>query len=325
MTRILIAHSDPEVRKKLSIKVSRLESAEVSKVRSASRFFEEVEKEDPDVVMLGVGFEKVSGLDLLDKQMKTDPVPTFMISEKEGWKKEEAVKAFSYGAIDFVSPENSLEELEALIKTAEEAEARDLKKIGPGSQAVPESSEKIVVIGSSTGGPQAVEYILKSLPSNFPAPIVICQHMSREFTESFAQRLDELSSLRVKEAEDGDRVKEGSVYLSPGDRDTVIVEENSGPEIRLSQPGNGETPSIDKLFTSAAENFGSNTLGVVLTGMGDDGVVGARYIKAAEGSLMIQDKESSTVYGIASHIKAQGDADAELSLEEIPEELNRWI
>jgi two-component system chemotaxis response regulator CheB len=217
------------------------------------------------------------------------------------------------GAFDFVTkPQDSAhmadtaKELIAKIKAA-----ADCKVVRPGTFQVAAPAEKIsstkapppsklVAIGISTGGPQALEFLLAQLPPDFPGAIVVVQHMPEGFTEMFARRLDELCSLRVKEAQSGDILQAGRVLICPGSRHIKVKRLTLGDIVVLNEDPrvNGHRPSADVLFNSAAEEFGSQTVAVIMTGMGDDGAEGLGAVKRAGGMTVAQSEESCVVYGM---------------------------
>jgi two-component system chemotaxis response regulator CheB len=158
----------------------------------------------------------------------------------------------------------------------------------------------LVAIGISTGGPQALEYLLAQLPPDFPGAIVVVQHMPEGFTEMFARRLDDLCSLQVKEAQSGDQLQAGRVLICPGSRHIKVKRLAMGDVVVLNEDArvNGHRPSADVLFHSAAEEFGSQTVAVIMTGMGDDGAEGLGAVKRAGGMTIAQSEESCVVYGM---------------------------
>ncbi|MFB6208013.1 MAG: chemotaxis protein CheB [Candidatus Nanohaloarchaea archaeon] len=327
MKKVLVAHPNSSVRREFSKKISLLDGIEVvSKVRNPKNFFEQVKNSEPDVVILGARFEDISGLDLLDRLMKTEAVPVLAIAGEEELEQEEAVRALSYGAIDLVELEDSPEEIKALVEIAAEAETTPYwEEIETEIPVAAEDSNRVVAIGSSTGGPSALEFILKHLPGDLPAPVLIAQHMSPRYTKIFTERVNKLCELELKEAEDGEIIEENKVYMAPGNKDMTVWEENGELVISLEEPVHEPTPSIDELFKSISVAAGPRVVGVVLTGMGKDGVVGSRFIKAEGGTLIVQDRETSEIYGIGKHVVAQGDANEVLPLEKIPEQITRCM
>lgn len=323
---VVIAHQDSQTRRKIYSQISEFEQIEIKElVSKPTQVFEAVEKNDPDLLLLGIKFDKISGLDILNHLMSSNPLPILMIGEETKQNKEEAVKAFSYGAVDFVSTSQKTEEIRKLIQMASESKMNKLVRNKQPKIDTPEISDKILVIGSSTGGPPEIERLLKTLDKEFPAPIVIAQHMGEKFTKLFAERLDDLSDLEVEEAGEKNVLKKGKVWIAPGDKDVEIKKSEDNPYIETRPPSEANTPSIDKLFKTASQVYGSNTVSIILSGMGEDGAIGASYIKSQNGTVITQDKETSKVYGMPKQVKQQGHSDTTLPLKEIPEEIARCI
>jgi two-component system, chemotaxis family, protein-glutamate methylesterase/glutaminase len=191
----------------------------------------------------------------------------------------------------------------------------------------PAKKPAILVIGSSTGGPEALARILPQLPASLPVPILIVQHMPPVFTRQFAQRLDRLSPLRVVEASDGIPLTPGTVHLAPGDHHLVVRGGARGPHTELNQgpPENFCRPAVDPLFRSVVTAYDGAVLAVVLTGMGADGRNGAGEIRAGGGTVLVQDQASSVVWGMPGAISQAGYADEVLPLERIPDAINRHL
>ena len=191
---------------------------------------------------------------------------------------------------------------------------------------------KIVVIGSSTGGPKALDVLFSKLPADFPAPVMVAQHLTREFTASLAKRLDSAGPLTVSEAEEGQVVERGQGYVIPGDQHFFFTRRQGQQAQSLAKPGGQASPdirihllpakelpkpSIDMGFTSCAEHFGPQTIGVILSGMGEDGLIGANAIKQLGGKILVQDEPTSVVFGMGRRVVEAGLADEVLPLEKI--------
>src|SRR5687767_11891265 len=191
----------------------------------------------------------------------------------------------------------------------------------------PAKKPAILVIGSSTGGPEALARMLPQLPASLPVPVLIVQHMPPVFTRQFAQRLDRLSPLRVVEASDGIPLTPGTVHLAPGDHPLVVRGGARGPHTELNQgpPENFCRPAVDPLFRSVVTAYDGAVLAVVLTGMGADGRNGAGEIRAGGGTVLVQDQASSVVWGMPGAISQAGFADEVLPLDRIPEAINRHL
>lgn len=174
---------------------------------------------------------------------------------------------------------------------------------------------KIVVIGSSTGGPKALEVLFSKLPAGFPTPILVAQHLTAQFTASLAARLDRASPVSVTEAKNNQLIESGHAYVIPGDSHFFLT--SPGPRIFLLPARELPKPSIDMGLVSATEQFGKGTIGVILSGMGDDGVRGARVVKQFGGKILAQDEPSSIIFGMAARVQEAGLVDEVLPLEKI--------
>jgi len=198
----------------------------------------------------------------------------------------------------------------------------------PAPRTGPRSKPAVLVIGSSTGGPEALARVLPHLPASLPVPVLMVQHMPPVFTRQFAQRLDRLSALRVVEAVDGSPLLPGTVHLAPGDHHLVIRADRSGQlrtALNQDPPENFCRPAVDPLFRSAVAAYGSGVLGVVLTGMGSDGRQGAGAIREAGGTVLVQDQATSVVWGMPGAITQAGFADEILPLDRIAEAIHRHL
>jgi two-component system chemotaxis response regulator CheB len=194
-------------------------------------------------------------------------------------------------------------------------------------RTVPGKNPAVLVIGSSTGGPEALAQVLPKLPANLAVPVLVVQHMPPVFTRQFAQRLDRLSPLRVVEAADGSPLVPGTVHLAPGDHHLVVRKTNRGLHTGLNQgpPENFCRPAVDPLFRSAVSAYDGAVLAVVLTGMGSDGRHGAAEIRSAGGTVVVQDQATSVVWGMPGAIAQAGLADETLPLDRIPDAINRHL
>jgi two-component system chemotaxis response regulator CheB len=181
----------------------------------------------------------------------------------------------------------------------------------------------ILAIGSSTGGPEALLNLLKPFPKNLSVPVVIVQHMPASFTKRLAERLDAASNMRVLEAKEGDILEKGTAYLAPGDYHMVLKGSFFDPVLSLNQgpPENSCRPAVDVLFRSVVSFFGANTLAVILTGMGKDGLKGCEEIRKVGGQVMVQDKETSVVWGMPGQVAKSGLANKVLPLKQLTDEI----
>ncbi|MDO6564663.1 chemotaxis response regulator protein-glutamate methylesterase [Amphritea sp. 1_MG-2023] len=183
----------------------------------------------------------------------------------------------------------------------------------------------IVTVGASTGGPAALQFILTKIPANFPVPILLTQHMPKAFTSVFAKRLDDLSLIRIKEAENGDQLMPGHAYLAPGGQQMIIDPSNHRQLlIRESDQRMTYKPSVDLTFASVAKGYGKRALGIVMTGMGADGCDGARVLKKTGATIWAQDKESCTIFGMPKAVIQAELADAVINLETLKELFEHW-
>ena len=296
---------------------------------------------NPDVLTLDVEMPRMDGLTFLEKLMRAHPMPVLMVSSLTQKDCDTTVRALELGAIDYVSkPQldvrsgtfDQADEIVSKIKVAARARVRRHSqaaqgKLAGGSSAVHEklrtigfrTTHKIIAVGASTGGTEALVRLLTPLPADSPG-IVVVQHMPAGFTTSFSKRLDSLCRMRVREAQDGDRVLAGHVLLAPGNFHLEVV--RSGVEISArvfqSEPVNRHRPSVDVLFHSCAQVLGANAVGVILTGMGADGARGLLKMRQAGSYTIAQDEESCVVFGMPREAIQLGGAEQIAALDEIP-------
>ncbi len=302
----------------------------------------------PDVVTMDVEMPELDGVATVRELRKTHPrLPVIMFSTLTERGAGATLDALSAGASDYVcKPANVgsvpeaiesvrtqlIPKIKALCpgpRTAPPAMARPVARPAPAAQgtgtgaAAPTGRMDLLAIGSSTGGPDALTALLPLLPTDLPVPVVITQHMPPVFTRLFAQRLDVKCGLRVKEAEDGDRLAPGLVLVAPGDRHLVLERSGTAVVARLSSAPaeNFCRPAVDVMFRSAAQVYGGRVLGVVLTGMGSDGARGAEVLRTAGGEIVVQDQASSVVWGMPGAVVAAGQAHRVLPLTGIGRDL----
>ncbi len=294
----------------------------------------------PDVLTLDVEMPRMDGVEFLRRLMPQYPLPVLMVSALTQRGKRITMEALEAGAVDFVTKpatdvsrnlNSMLAELRAKVKAVSKANVshwkRDGKQPAPrpstlASKALAESTDKVIAIGASTGGTEAIRYIITQLPSSMPG-VVIVQHMPAGFTKMFADRLDEQSQMNVKEAQTGDRVMPGQVLIAPGDYHMRV--RRSGGEYRVNCQQEervcGHMPSVDVLFRSVAEHVGSNAVGVILTGMGKDGAEAMVEMRKAGARTLGQDQASCVVYGMPKEAYELGAVEKQMPLESIPSSL----
>lgn len=286
----------------------------------------------PDVITLDVEMPRMDGLTFLGELMRTNPLPVIMISALTEKGCDVTLRALELGAVDYVQKpaldlkegiRSIAEEIHRKVRIASRARVRITGKIQrPKGKEVSKdtftTTDKIIAIGASTGGTQAITEIITSLPESIPG-IVIVQHMPPLFTRSFAKRLDSISRLDVKEAETGDRVLRGTVLIAPGDRHMIIRRNGAMyyTEITDEPMVNFVRPSVDVLFSSVSRAAGKNAIGIILTGMGEDGARGLLEMKNSGAFTIAQDEESSIVFGMPRKAIEIGAAERVASIDEI--------
>jgi two-component system, chemotaxis family, protein-glutamate methylesterase/glutaminase len=302
---------------------------------------EKIRHQVPDVILLDVEMPRMDGITFLQKLMTQHPIPVVICSSLVERGSETALKALEYGAVEIIQKprlgtKKFLEESRIrvcdAIKAASVARMRKIVPMHivapkltadaviprPASQAMVQTTEKVVVVGASTGGTEALRVFLTALPEDAPG-IVIVQHMPEHFTASFARRMDELCRINVKEAQDNDSVVRGQALIAPGNLHTILkrsgaryfVEVREGPLVARHRP------SVDVLFRSAARYAGKNAVGVIMTGMGDDGARGMKEMKEGGAHTIAQDEESCVVFGMPNEAIKLGAVDRVLPLETI--------
>jgi two-component system chemotaxis response regulator CheB len=316
---------------------------------------EKIKKLNPDVITLDVEMPRMDGITFLSNLMRLRPLPVVMISTLTEQGADVTLQALELGAVDFVSkPKLDLsqeiqgyaEEIIEKVTVAAGARVRPLEKRvaarvgGSVPSAVTEkhsadvvlakvsgkrhfrTTDRIIGIGASTGGTEAIKDVLRELPPDMPG-IVISQHIPEAFSKAFAERVNTLSKLTVQEAVDGQQVLPGHAYIAPGNRHLIVERDGARYICRLNdgEPVNRHKPSVDVMFRSLAQNAGPNAIGVMLTGMGADGAEGMGEMKQAGASNLAQDEKSSVVWGMPGEVVKRGYADEVLSLHKIPARL----
>ncbi|CAM5338384.1 protein-glutamate methylesterase/protein-glutamine glutaminase [Eoetvoesiella caeni] len=326
MTQIINSHPDMEV---VAVAPDPLVAREL------------IKQHNPDVLTLDVEMPRMDGLDFLERLMRLRPMPVVMVSSLTERNSEVTLRALELGAVDFVTkPKLGLRDglMEYSDIIADKIRAASHSRPRPRRAAAADSAddtpkrrlthvfsttEKLIVIGASTGGTEAIRQVLEPMPANSPA-ILITQHMPAGFTRSFVQRLDNLCDVEVHEAEDGQRVLPGHVYLAPGGVAHMrLAKSGANYVVRLeeSEPVNRHRPSVDVLFHSVAQVAGKNAVGVLLTGMGKDGALGLLAMKQAGAMTFAQDEATCVVFGMPREALSIGAADEAVALPDISERL----
>ena len=305
----------------------------------------------PDVILLDIEMPRMDGISFLRQIMATRPTPVVICSTLTEKGADITLQALSAGAVEVITKptmglrdflqQSSQDMVNAIrlaaqarvklkapasgLKPAVKLSADALIDVPTGGLINQRTTEKIVVLGTSTGGTQALEAVLCELPVNAP-PIAIVQHMPEKFTRSFAERLNSICAIEVREAQDGDRLLPGLALIAPGGRHMLVkrsggqylVEVKDGPLVSRHRP------SVDVLFRSTAVQAGRNALGVIMTGMGDDGARGLKEMHEAGGRTYAQDEDSCVVFGMPKEAIKLGAVDQVISLDEIPAVLMTW-
>ncbi|WXJ86320.1 Protein-glutamate methylesterase/protein-glutamine glutaminase [Moorella humiferrea] len=310
----------------------------VGTARNGKEALEKASLLAPDVITLDVEMPVMDGLETLEKLMAQKPVAVIMLSAHTEAGAVVTLRALELGAVDFVlKPQKPVEVKELAqilpekVKAAARIPPRRLCLGKPCREIVPApllsagmGRFDVVAVGTSTGGPAALQQVLTRLPADFPIGIVIVQHMPPGFTAALARRLNELSALEIREAQEGDVVAPGVVLIAPAGKQMVVERKGSVVRTHLTEDAGIPTifkPSADVLFLSVATVYGKRSLGVILTGMGNDGLRGLRAIKEQGGMVLAQDEETSIVYGMPRAAVEAGLADRVLPLPAIAGEI----
>jgi two-component system chemotaxis response regulator CheB len=337
VARVLVVDDSAYVRKTIKQILSRSPWLDVvATARDGEEALQLVEELNPDVVTADLIMPGMDGAEFTRQVMALHPVPVVIVSIASE-SSERVLAALDAGAIDFVQKPTALatekvfeisEELVAKVKAAADAPLGRLRQQGVeaglrrAAVAIPAvaSAVDIVVIGISTGGPQALKALIPRFPADFPVPIAIVLHMPVGYTEMYARRLDEASALTVSEAAEGDEVRAGTVLIAPAGRHLTFTRNGQGrvvTHLDLRPLDTQHRPSVDVLFHSAADVYGSRVLGVVMSGMGADGREGSAWIKAAGGSVLTESEESCVVYGMPRSVVEAGLSDASVALDRL--------
>lgn len=296
----------------------------VGTARDGQEALQKIERLQPDVVTLDIEMPVMNGLETLKHIMQKHPLPVVMISSttKEG--AENTILALQYGAVDFIAKPSGAISLDLYkikdkmiekVLLASEANLRTVKtkqkmfmfpqkhcsKIEVSERQSVGGKKKVIAVGTSTGGPRALQHVLTKFPAKIDAPILVVQHMPKGFTKSLATRLDSLSHIRVKEAEDGEIIQKGTAYIAPGGKHLYVKRVGTSLAIHLDEaaPRNGHRPSVDVMLESLSALTDYEKVAVIMTGMGSDGTAGLKQLKASGKTFVIAESaESSVVFGM---------------------------
>jgi two-component system chemotaxis response regulator CheB len=330
MIRALIVDDSATMRSLISAVLSR--DPEIQVVGQAGDPYEAreaIKAHNPDVITLDVEMPNMNGIEFLEKIMRLRPMPVVMVSTLTVRGAEVTLAALELGAVDCVAKPatggvDAFKDLAEKVKAAARARVRPLRDAPahapPAIDHTPDG--RLIAIGSSTGGVEALIAVISRFPANCP-PTVITQHMPATFTKSFAERLDRLSAPKVEEAYDGAPVEPGRVYIAPGGACHLEVAGRARMVCRVQpgEPVNGHRPSVDVLFRSVARFAGDKAVGAILTGMGRDGAQGLLEIRQAGGRTVGQDEASSVVYGMPKAAFEIGAVERQAPLDRIAAEL----
>ncbi|SMC42593.1 chemotaxis response regulator protein-glutamate methylesterase [Novosphingobium sp. B1] len=350
-TRVLIVDDSASVRQ--TMKAIFEEDPEIEVIGTAPDPFAAariIQEQVPDVITLDVEMPRMDGITFLRKLMSQCPVPVVMCSSLTEQGSETLLQALEAGAVDVIlkpriGVADHLAEARATIREVVKGAARarvssrrpapprirpeakltaDAVLPPPSGRAMSRTTEMVVCLGASTGGTEALREVLEALPANSPG-IVVVQHMPERFTKAFADRLNSICEVSVKEAEEGDTVMRGHVLIAPGGKHTLLERQGARylVSVRDGPLVSRHRPSVDVLFRSAARCAGSNAVGVIMTGMGDDGARGLLEMKEAGARTFAQDEASSVVFGMPKEAIARGAADRVIGLQAIAGEILR--
>lgn len=344
--KVLVVDDSAFMRKILSDLFAAEADFEVVDVaRNGRDAIDKIKRLRPDVVTMDVEMPVLDGISALEIIMKEAPTRVVMVSSLTREGADATIRALEKGAVDFVAktagPISSIEYIrtEILSKCRAAAKANVRQLVKPATPPpppptdykppvfVPGVNEQLVAIGTSTGGPRALQEILTRLPGNLPCPLVIVQHMPPGFTRSLSERLNTLSALTVKEAQTGDVLTPGLAVVAPGDYHLTLEREGTRTVVRLSQepPIGGHRPSVDPMMESVARIYGPKAIGVILTGMGHDGSLGMKAIKSHQGYTIAEDGSTTVVNGMPKSAIELGVVDKVKPLPAIAGEIVRQL
>ena len=343
LLNVLVVDDSAIVRQVLMAVLSEKRGFRVTVAADPIIAMDKMKKFTPDVILLDLEMPRMDGMTFLEKLMSQNPVPVVVCSGLTGPRTEEAIRALEIGAVDLITKpkvgirgflEESAVLLEDTVRAAAKARLNKFRLLRGKSakynsadavipHAVPSAAtqqrEQIVAIGASTGGTEALLHIFEQMPEDCPG-IVAVQHMPEGFTAAYAKRLDGICRIEVRETADGDKVVPGRAYIAPGNRHTLV--RRIGPsyflEVRDGPLVSRHRPSVNVLFRSVAQAAGSRAVGILMTGMGDDGADGLLEMKQANAFTIAQDEASCVVFGMPREAILRGAADEILALSKIP-------
>ncbi len=302
---------------------------------------EKIKRLNPDVLTLDVEMPRMDGLAFLENLMRLHPMPVVMVSSLTERGADTTLQALALGAVDFVAKpkldiarglEAYADEIRAKVKMAARsrvrASASPLRRLpvqSASSHIGFRTTDRLIAIGASAGGTEALRTVLETLPADAPA-VVLTQHLPAAFSAAFAERLDRHSAMSVREASDGEAILPGHAYLPAGGKHLRIIRDGARWRCRVDDtaPVNLHKPAVDVLFRSVAQNAGANAIGAILTGMGDDGARGLLEMKQAGARTLVQDEASSVVWGMPGAAFKLGAADEVVPLDQVAARLLAW-
>jgi two-component system chemotaxis response regulator CheB len=341
MIRVLIVDDSAVVRKVMTEELSRYDDIEI--VGTAVDPYvarDKIVELRPDVITLDLEMPRMDGLSFLAKLMKHYPMPVVVLSSLTPKNSELALKALDLGAVEVLckpgaaySTKNISHHLVLAIRSAAVANvnhhtdaSQTVPEKTPASNLLVQTTHKVLAIGASTGGTKAIEAVLTCMPSTAPGTVIV-QHMPEHFTTSFAQRLNEICPMEVREASDNDRVVPGVALIAPGNQHMVLIRNGGTYAVKLKGGPrvHYQRPSVDVLFQSVAKNAGRNAVGVMLTGMGSDGAKGMLAMRESGAHTMAQNEATCVVYGMPKEAVKIGAVNEELALPNIPRAIVRAL
>ncbi len=333
MGSVFIVDDSSLIRKILSETINKDPLLEVvGCARDGNEALKKIRELDPDIITVDINMPHMDGISLINEIMNENPKPVLVVSDFTHENSETTFNALESGAIDvLLKPKNIndnkeflffkedlLLKLKASLKAHPRKHFLSEKKVSYQFEKV---TKKILIIGASTGGPSTLQKLFSELPGNLPFSILVVQHMPQGFTKAFAQMLDKKSEIHIREAQDGDVLRDNTAYICPADFNMSIIEKSKDiPSIKLTQDEklHNLRPTVDYLVFSAVPVFGDRIILVVLTGMGNDGTKGAELVKKNKGRVIVESEDSCIIYGMPKSIVDKNLADKIVSLDKLP-------